>query len=236
MLQYNVPPHLLEAQEQTFIQHFQPKLNFPYIASHMKRAFRGIAKPSHNKIAARSGMKSIWAKLRRRHLPRNIAASQVWPTLCDLASNTKRRFDNNRELLRKRTPPSQLYALHKLSRNLPPPHHLPAGKAIATAMRKRKLPTPRCRLPTSIPFLSHPTLLRNRITARDSTLPFHPPTTTVVFARHPRIQDQLHNWRKAHRRWQPNHSPPCTCQQLKQQNPTHVHHDQVRNTPPHART
>ena len=60
------------------------------------------------------------------------------------------------------------------------------------------------------------------------TLPFHPPSTTVVFARHPGIQDQLHNWRKAHRTWQPNHSPPCTCQQLKQRHPTHnIHHDHV---------
>ena len=112
----------------------------------MKRAFRGISQPSR-KLGARSGLKSIWAKLRRRHLPRNIAPlhksptfqrkSQVWRTLCDLASNTRRRFDNIRELLRRHTPSSQLYAMHKLYRNLPPPHHLPAGKAIATAMRKR---------------------------------------------------------------------------------------------------
>ena len=172
VLQYNVPPHLLEAREQTFIQHFQPKLNFPYIKPHMKRAFRGISQPSH-KLGARSGLKSIWAKLRRRHLPRNIAPlhksptfqrqSQVWRTLCDLASNTRRRFDSIRELLRRHTPSSQLYAIlyamHKLSHNLPPPHHLPAGKAVATAMRKRKLPIPSSRLPISIPFLSHPSQL-----------------------------------------------------------------------------
>ena len=113
VLQYNVPPHMLEAQEQTFIQHFQPKLNFPYISPHMKKALRGISQPSH-KITARGGLRSIWAKLRRRHLPRNIAPlhrsstfqrqSQVWRTLCDLASNTKRRFDNSRELLRRRIP------------------------------------------------------------------------------------------------------------------------------------
>ena len=72
------------------------------------------ARSTRTNITARSGLRSIWAKLRRRHLPRNIAPlhrsptfqrqSQVWRTLCDLASNTKRRFDNSRELLRRRIP------------------------------------------------------------------------------------------------------------------------------------
>ena len=102
--------------------------------------------------------------------------------------------------------------MHKLSHNLPP-HHLPAGKAIA-------LPCANANHFDSVSFsplsnlLATRELLRQCITKhRDSTIPLHPPTTTVVFARHARIQDQLRNWRKAHRTWKPNHSPSCTCQQ-----------------------
>ena len=181
VLQYNVPPHLLEAQEQTFIQHFQPKLNFPYISPHMKRAFRGISQPSH-KITARSGLRSIWAKLCRRHLPRNIAPlhrsptfqrqSPVWRTLCDLASNTKRRFDNSRELHRRRTPLA-------ISHNQPPPHHLPAGKAIATAMRKRKLHRGVRQTPKDTGPITQLAKSTSRVATKSLTL-MHLPTTQAA--------------------------------------------------------
>ena len=143
VLQHNVPPQHLEAQEQTFIQHFQPKLNFPHIAPHMKKAFCGVSQPALNKIPSRSGLKSIWTKLRRRHLPPSMLPlhksptlqrqNQIWQTICDLASNTKRRFDSTRELMKRRTPAAQLYVLHKLSNNLPTTHQRPATKAISTA-------------------------------------------------------------------------------------------------------
>ena len=206
VLQYNVPHDLLEAQEQTFIQHFQPKLNHPHIAPHMKRAFRGISQPARNKIQRRSGITSIWAKIRRRYLPpalRPLYSShtfkrqaQVWQTICNLASNTRRRFDSTKELLKHKTPPAQLYAYHRIACNLPPTHQRPATKAINTAMRKRALPIPKNRRPAILPYLAHPsqtsttrTFLRAQITTHQQhTLPLHPPTTTVVYARHPRVQ------------------------------------------------
>ena len=205
VIQHNVPHDYLEAQEQTFIQHFQPKLNYPHIAPHMKRAFRGITQPARNKIQQRAGITSIWNKLRRRHLPPTLRPlhksrtfqhqTQVWHTICNLASNTKRRFESTKELMRRRTPSAQLYAYHRIARNLPTTHQRPATKAIATAMRKRSLPLPKARRPAILPYLAHPsqttttrTFLRHQITLhRQHTLPLHPPTTTVVFARHPRV-------------------------------------------------
>ena len=193
VIQHNIPSQHLEAQEHPFIQHFQPKLNFPHIAPHMKQAFRGISQPARNTIPSRSGLMSIWAKLRRKHLPPATQPlhksptfqrqSQVWQTICNLAANTKRRFVSTRELLKTSTPTAQLYALHKLSSNLPATHQSQ--------------------------------YLRQRITLhKQRTIPLYPPTTTVVYVRHPRIQDQLHNWRKLHRTWQPHNPPQCTCKQL----------------------
>ena len=245
VLQYNVPHDLLEAQEQTFIQHFQPKLNHPHIAPHMKRAFRGISQPARNKIQRRSGITSIWAKIRRRYLPpalRPLYSShtfkrqaQVWQTICNLASNTRRRFDSTKELLKHKTPPAQLYAYHRIACNLPPTHPRPATKAINTAMRKRALPIPKNRRPAILPYLAHPsqtsttrTFLRAQITThRQHTLPLHPPTTTVVYARHPRAQDYIHNWRQFHRQWNPQQPPLCRCQHLHQTHPSHIHHGHI---------
>ena len=245
VLQYNVPHDLLEAQEQTFIQHFQPKLNHPHIAPHMKRAFRGISQPARNKIQRRSGITSIWAKIRRRYLPpalRPLYSShtfkrqaQVWQTICNLASNTRRRFDSTKELLKHKTPPAQLYAYHRIACNLPPTHQRPATKAINTAMRKRALPIPKNRRPAILPYLAHPsqtsttrTFLRAQITThRQHTLPLHPPTTTVVYARHPRVQDYIHNWRQFHRQWNPQQPPLCRCQHLHQTLPSHIHHGHI---------
>ena len=240
VIQYNVPHDHLEAQEQTFIQHFQPKLNYPHIAPHIKRAFRGITQPARNKIQQRAGITSIWSKLRRRHLPPTLRPldksrtfqrqTQVWHTICNLASNTKRRFESTKELMRRSTPSAQLYAYRRIARNLPTTHQRPATKAIATAMRKRSLPVPKARRPATLPYLAHPsqttttrTFLRHQITLhRQHTLPLHPPTTTVVFARHSRIQDRIHNWRRVHRHWKPDQPPQCTCQHLQQAHPTHL--------------
>ena len=177
VIQYNVPHDYLEAQEQTFIQHFQPKLNYPHIAPHMKRVFRGITQPARNKIQQRAGITSIWSKLRRRHLPPTLRPlyksrtiqrqTQVWHTICNLASNTKRRFESTKELMRRRTPSAQLYAYHRIARNLPTTHQRPATKAIATAMRKRSLPIPKARRPATLPYLAHPsqTVSRSPYTA-----------------------------------------------------------------------
>ena len=71
-------------------------------------------------------------------------------------------------------------------------------------------------------------LVVQRITLhKQRTIPLYPPTTTVVFARHPRVQDQLHNWRKLHRTWQPQHPPPCTCKQLHNKHPNHIYNDHM---------
>ena len=50
---------------------------------------------------------------------------------------------------------------------------------------------------------------------REQTIPFHPPSTKVVFRRHPQIQQVLCNWRNTHHRWVPDQPPPCTCQHLR---------------------
>ena len=102
-------------------------------------------------------------------------------------------------------------------------------------MRKRALPVPKTRRPAILPYLAHPSqttitraFLRDQITThRQHTLPLHPPTTTVVYARHPRVQDRIHNWRQPHRHWKPEQPPQCTCQHLHQAHPTHMHNGHI---------
>ena len=116
-----------------------------------------------------------------------------------------------------------IYALHKMSHNMAPTHQRTARKSLATALSKRKLPTPKGVAPLLTFPLGHATFqaelrrfLRQCISKRrDQTIPFHPPSTKVVFRRHPQIQQVLCNWRRTHHRWKPDQPPPCTCQRMR---------------------
>ena len=106
-IQRSIAPEQLEAVEATYIQQLQPKLNHPHIAPHMRKSLRFIHKQGHSKA---TGFRSIWAKVRRKRLPPRMQdiyqchtfTSQVstWSLLCDLSSNTRRRFEGIRTLLR----------------------------------------------------------------------------------------------------------------------------------------
>ena len=98
-IQHSIAQEQLEAVEATYTQQLQPKLNHPHIAPHMRRSLRFIHRQGHSKA---TGFRSIWAKIRRKRLPPRTFTSQVgtWSLLCDLSSNTKRRFEGIRSLLR----------------------------------------------------------------------------------------------------------------------------------------
>ena len=85
------------------------------------------------------------------------------------------------------------------------------------------LPTRPCQLPNRCA-----PKLRERVSKpRDQTIPFHPPSTKVVFRRHPQIQQVLHNWRAAHHQWVPDHPPPCACQHLHTSHYPHLFHGDI---------
>ena len=168
VLQANIQPQQLEATENTLIQHHQTKLNYPYITSHMKGAFSGFTKAANNK---RSGTASLWAKLRRGRLHHSIRSfnnsplfetrKQAWLTVSHLSSNMRTRFDTVRQLLRSETPASTVYALHKLSSNLPRRDRCHAHKALRTVFKKRQLKPPATTKPIYVQALLHPTFTNN---------------------------------------------------------------------------
>ena len=128
-----------------------------------------------------------------------------------------------------------IYALHKMSHNMAPTHQRTARKSLATVLSKRKLPTPKGVAPLLTFPLGHATFqaelrrfLRECISKhRDQTIPFHPPSTKVVFRRHPQIQQVLHNWRNAHHQWIADQPPPCACQHLHTSHYPHLFHGHI---------
>ena len=163
-LKTNIPDQDLEAAENTFIQQRQSKLNFPFITNHMKGAFSGFAKAANNK---HNGSGALWAKLRRGRLHHSIRnftdtdlfrnRKQAWQIVSHLCSNTRARFDATRQLLRSETPTSTIFALYKLSSNLPRRDRRQAHKALQTVSRKRPLSTPPTTKPIYVQPLMHPT-------------------------------------------------------------------------------
>ena len=214
MLQTDVPARELEATENTLIQYHQAKLNFPYITSCVKGAFSGFTKAANNK---RKGTGSLWAKLRRGKLRYSMPLfqdrKQAWTTVSHLA-----RLDTVRQLSKSDTPASTVYALYKLSNNLPRRDRRQAQKALRTVFRKRRLRTP----PTTVQPFMHVSFcndlqqfLRNRIAEAKQTLPpLHIPSIKLVYKKHPPLQQILHNWRQAHATWHPEPAPTCTCANL----------------------
>ena len=99
-IQHSIAEDKLDAAEITLIQRLQPKLNHPFIAPHMRRSLRYIHRQGKSKA---TGFCSIWAKVRRNRLPHRMQdihkchtfTSQLntWTILCDLSSNTRRRFE-----------------------------------------------------------------------------------------------------------------------------------------------
>ena len=190
-LKTNIPDQDLEAAENTFIQQRQSKLNFPFITNHMKGAFSGFAKAANNK---HNGSGALWAILRRGRLHHSIRnftdtdlfrnRKQAWQIVSHLCSNTRARFDTTRQLLRPETPTSTIFALYKLSSNLPRRDRRQAHKALQTVLRKRRLSTPPATQLVYVQPLMHPTFredlrqfLRTSVQdAKRNLLPFHVPS------------------------------------------------------------
>ena len=220
-IQHSIAQEQLEAVEATYIQRPQPKLNHPHIAPHMRRSLRFIHRQGHSKA---TGFRSIWAKIRRKRLPPRMQdihnchtfTSQVgtWPLLCDLSSNTKRRFESIRSLLQSKTSTTGIYGLCRMAGNLSNVHKQAAQKALKVVLRKRRLLTPKPSKPIFAQPLMHPVYTANLRTFlkqaihkhKDHITPFFIPSTRPVFTKHRTMKDIIHNWREAHRRWHPD--PP----------------------------
>ena len=116
-----------------------------------------------------------------------------------------------------------------------PIHRKRARQSITTALKKRRLPVPKGKSPILTRPMAHPEhtkhlqqFLRQRVDKhRDLTIPFHTPSTKVIYRRHPYVQELLRNWRRAHHMWRPNDPPACTCKHLQQAFPQHVHQDHI---------
>ena len=216
-IQHSIPTPQLQTVEATYIQQLQPRLNYTYIHHHLKN------KLSHchqqKQAITKTGFASIWCKIRRKHLPlrlRSITQAQcfrdqqtAWNTMVNLSSNTRRRFDTfdtTKQLMKHSTASPAIYALHKMTHNIAPTHQRTARKSLATILTKRKLPVPKGVAPLFTFPLGHSNFqsdvrqfLRECVSKhRHQTIPFHPPSTKVVFRRHPQVQQVLHNWRTAH--------------------------------------
>ena len=241
-IQHSIAEEQLEAVETAYKQQLQPKLNHPYIAPYMRRSLRLIHRQGRSKA---TGFRSIWAKIRRKMLPPKMQdiyschtfTSQVdtWTLLCDLSSNTKRRFDGIRNLLKSQTSTTGIYGLCRMANNMSNVHKQAAIKALKVVLRKRRLQAPKPSKPILVQPLMHPQFtanLRNYLKQaiskhKDHIPPFFIPSTRPVFTKHRTMKDVIHNWREAHRRWHPDHCDACTCQLLAGKFPECLHNGHI---------
>ena len=159
--------------------------------------------------------------------------SQVsaWSLLCDLSSNTRRRFEGIRTLLRSNTSTTGIFGLCCVAGNLSNVHKQAAQKALKVVLRKRRLQPPKHSKPIFVQPLMHPdftTNLRSFLKQaihkhRDHIAPFFIPSTRPVFTKHRTMKDIIHNWRDAHRRWHPEQAEACTCQPFREKFPDNLH-------------
>ena len=159
--------------------------------------------------------------------------SQVsaWSLLCDLSSNTRRRFEGIRTLLRSNTSTTGIFGLCRMAGNLSKVHKQAAQKALKLVLRKRRLQPPKHSKPIFVQPLMHPefttnlrSFLRQAIHKhRDHIAPFFIPSTRPVFTKHRTMKDIIHNWRDAHRRWHPDQTEACTCQPFREKFPDNLH-------------
>ena len=61
----------------------------------------------------------------------------------------------------------------------------------------------------------------------DCVTPFFIPSTRAIFTKHRIMKDIVHNWREAHRHWDPSLPATCTCAQFAAQYPQHIHNGHV---------
>ena len=111
-----------------------------------------------------------------------------WTTVSHPCSNKRIRFDTTRQLLRSATPTSTIYALHKLTGNLPRRDKCQAQQALATVLKKRKLRSPQVNKPVYVQPLMHSTFtqdlryyLKSQLTTHhNNLLPLHIPSAKLV--------------------------------------------------------
>ena len=149
-IQHSIPTPDLQTVEAAYIQQL-PRLNYTYIHRHLK------SKLSHfhqqKQAVTKTGFASIWCKIRRKHLPQRLRSitqapcfrdqRTAWQTLVNLSSNTRRRFDTTKQLMKHSTASPAIYALYRMTHNMAPTHQRTARKSLATALTKRKLPIPK---------------------------------------------------------------------------------------------
>ena len=232
-----VASDVLRGREQALIQTLQPPLNFPFIA----RWFcprRGIIKPPDATHAQKIGLLRLWRKRRKkqfsatgRGLPAPLYAifekpsfrtkEATWVLLTQLGSNTEAHFTAAKRLRGTEFSYPVLCALHRMAKHLPAYMAPNALRAIASALKSRifLLLPPKGHRPLRVPFLSHETYRKDlRACMRayiseciHAVTPFHVPKTTVVFPRHPRIAQVLHNHQDALKQWAARREPTCKC-------------------------
>ena len=199
------------ALEHAYLSAWKPKLNFPYISSHLKFKALGFAK-----VRCRSkqpmlfhGMR-LFKKVRHRALkpnkPKRLVMSQVqaWTLLIDLGSNTIRSFLASKHIRSLSVSPDCLYALFRLAGNLEEPGRSRVKGLLASALKFRCLSIPRPHKPITLPFLSHPSfqqelkqfLALKVLKLRRHCLPFHLPSPAPREGAHDKISNNLFNFKR----------------------------------------
>ena len=160
----------------------------------------------------------------------------TWTMLCDLSSNTRRRFEGFKTLLRSKTSTTGIYGLCRMAGNMANVHRQAAQKALKTVLRKRRLQPPSPSRSIFVQPMMHPqfgadlrTHLKQALSKHTERIsPFFIPSTRAIFTKHRRtMKDIVHNWREAHRKWDPEIPGTCTCSQFATQFPEHIHNGHV---------
>ena len=226
------------AEEHCLIQHWQPKLNYPFVTKELVKKAHGLVpkkQQPHIQRPPDTIGKQLFKKLRRRVQGQNrrlinilIKHAQFWKLLYAISSDTKQKYDASRELRSGKHGNETVTLLFRLANHMEQPWRSKARARLRLVLQFRNASVPKFNLPIKIPFWAHPShkanvkkflgdLIRKHI---KTLIPYHLPTKTVQELPHPSLTKVLWNHKRKvtdlGRHWR---QQECSCIKFAKQHP-----------------
>ena len=215
--------------EHCLIDAWQPKLNFPFIQSFLKRSALGFKPSRQRRMSSYSKFgRRLWVKLRKKLFTQDqpyafqLSRLKAWNILYDLTSLSRASFERARQLRSQSFVDDEIYSLIRLSANLQEPLRSKARMILKSVAGYRNMTWPKGSLGIQLQFTADERFpqrmskwLRSVIIRFKHVLvPFHLPSVSVREKPHQSLKDFLHNVQQWDMWLQHNsfEEIPCTCQ------------------------
>ena len=194
--------------EHCLIDAWQPKLNFPFITSHLRRSALGFVPSKRRRAQSYSKFgKRLWLKLRKKLFQQEqpycfqLSRLRAWETLCDLASFSRASFEKVKTLRSQRLVDDEIYALVRLSLNIQEPFRSKVRALLKGVCVYRNMTWPKGSMGLQLQFTADDHFaarvskwLRAQIIRFKHVLvPFHLPPSQIREKPHQSLKDFLHN-------------------------------------------